>query len=312
MRHFTLYIVFLITVASCRTKTTGDLTAAYSTHYSRSLAYVRGTQINYFFKGSGLNGRLPNCYDPDISPAGSQLAFTEYYKSKNPNAAGSNRRIAILNAKTGIQRLIEIDSEQSCRPVWSPNGQRIAFSYFDKEWNIAIADTQNVIKVIKHTSRGYHGLSWAPDNQMIFAHDLDTLYFIDTSGAIIQKLSIQTITSGQSKSSSTVFTLTADKQFLVFNGSNSQATFYPDNEYRANMPDALYKYNLKDKTLQKLTPDDMNCVDYKISGDSIFYSAVSRENKSITHVYKMSVNEPKFSQFIKNGHSISVTQQNGL
>ena len=299
---------------ACKSRERTDLQSD-TTKYSITLAYSRGEYIYYYSTKSNKHGTIFNCYDPCISPDGLELAYTENYESDNPNAAGSNRRIVILNLETGNKRNIVYDSQEYYGPIWSNDGKKIAFNAFSNGvWNIVVVDTNlNNYRVLKPQSKkSYHTISWTTDDKEILTHNLDTLFIIDTSNLIREQLPVKDIINKRSKSSATVFHLTPDRKFLIFNADNNEASFCNnENEIHDGLPNALYKYDLDNKSLAKITPDTLYSSDYEISGETIYFAASPKCNAHKRGIYTISLNGKNLKEFIKNANNITVEKKNG-
>jgi Tol biopolymer transport system component len=313
MRHLSI-LVLLIFLIACKSREETD-PQSDTAKYAMTLAYSRGEYINYYSTKSNRHGTISNCYDPCISPDGLELAYTENYESDNPNAAGSNRRIVVLNLETGEKRIIIYNSHQYYGPVWSNDGKKIAFNAFTNGvWNIVLVDTNlNNYRVLKpQSTSGYHTISWTSDDKEILTHNLDTLFIIDTSNIIREQFLVKDIINNRSKSSATVFNLTPDRKYLVFNADNNEASFCSDtNEFHDGLPNALYKYELYSKSLVKLTPDTLYCSDYEVSRDKIYFTASRKCNARKRNIYTISLEGKNLKEFLKDGKSITVEKKNG-
>lgn len=314
MCHFVrhLKIIILLTLfCCCKAKTKEIVYKPNTTNFSTNLAFCNQDKLYYYIADKKKLSTINNGSDPDISPDGSLLGFTDNYKSQNPNAAGANRRVAVLNLKTGLKKIIEYPSEQCYGPVWSYDGTQIAFRAFtDKKWNIVLSKNDKVTKILRPEIDCF-SISWTADNKSILTHNLDTLFIIDTSNTIKSKISIKDIISKSNVSSSTTFTLTPDNRYLIFNASNDDATFCTPNEYHADNPDAIFKYDTHDKKLMKLTPNDFFCGEYAIVDDLIYFTASLKCSKHEANIYSMDLAGQNIKQFLKKANSITLTKKNG-
>jgi len=311
MRHPTIIVFLTLLFCSCKTKPKEVGYKPDTSNFSTNLAFSNQDKLYYYTTDKKQLSIIKDGYDANISPDGSYLAFTDYYKSKNPNAAGSDRRIAILNLQTGLKNIIDYPSEQCYGPVWNKDGTQIAFSVIvNNKWNIGLSINNKVIKILR-PEIDCHSISWTADNKSILTHNLDTLFIIDTSNIVKSKISIKDIINKSNVSSSTTFTLTPDNRYLIFNASNDNATFCSENEYHSDNPYAIFKYDMQDKRLMKLTPNDLFCGNYTIVDDLIYFTASPKCSDHQSNVYSMSLTGQNIKQFLKNANSITLTKKNG-
>ncbi|MFN5793405.1 MAG: TolB family protein [Bacteroidota bacterium] len=308
IRHPTIIVFLILFFCSCKTKTKEIAYKPDITNFSTNLAFSNQDKLYYYTTEKKQLSIINNGYDANISPDGSYLAFTDYYKSKNPNAAGSDRRVAILNLKTGLKKIIDYPSEQCYGPVWSKDGTQIAFSVIvNQKWNIGLSINDKFIKILR-PEINCNSISWTADNKSILTHTLDTLYIIDTSNIIKSKIPIKDIISSSNISSSTTFTLTPDNRYFIFNASNIDATFCTENEYHSDNPYAIFKCDIQNKKLMKLTPDDLFCGNYTIVDDLIYFTASPKCSDHQRNIYSISLTGQNLKPFLKNANDITLSR----
>lgn len=310
MKKFATILILTFGVISCEIKNKNDALQYDLKYFSTNIAFYNAGTIFYSTSDDKKISTILDCSDPNISPDGTELAFTESIKSKRPNAAAGDRQVSILNLKSKKKIRIPYNSEQVYGAVWSNDGKKIAIKiYEDSKWSIGIVENKKVVKILKSKSReSYHSISWASDNNTILTHSFDTLFFIDSLNYIRQKMSIKEITNGKSVGSGSTFTLTKDNRFLIFNAMNFEATFCNENEYRANLPDAIFKYDIKLKKLTKLTPDELFCHDYQILEDKVYFSASQRCNRHQSNIYTMNLEGKEIKEILKNASNITIAK----
>ena len=139
--------------------------------------------------GSGIVELHINGYDPSVSPDGTKIAYCSlrndiYSQIYVANSDGS-----------GEKEVTKITTGDSCGPVWSHDGKKIAFYSFaltHPSRNPAIwtmdPDGSNVKRIVEH------GLSptWSPDNKQIaFAGNHDgkfQIYAMNSDGTNVRRL----------------------------------------------------------------------------------------------------------------------------
>jgi Tol biopolymer transport system component len=139
--------------------------------------------------GSGITDLHINGYDPSVSPDGTKIAYCslrddQYSQIYVANADGSSEK-----------RITRITTGDSCGPVWSHDGKKIAFHSFalpHPSRNPAVwvmnPDGTNMKRIAEH------GLSpsWSPDDkQMVFASNHDgkfQIYAMNSDGSNVRRL----------------------------------------------------------------------------------------------------------------------------
>lgn len=139
--------------------------------------------------GSGITELHINGYDPSISPDGSKVAYCSLREDQYS-------QIYVANADgSGEKRITKITTGDSCGPVWSHDGKKIAFYSFaltHPSRNPAIwvmdPDGGNAKRLTEH------GLSatWSSDDRQIaFASNRDgkfQIYAMNADGANVRRL----------------------------------------------------------------------------------------------------------------------------
>src|SRR6266496_4233039 len=141
----------------------------------RKIAFERGDNVWIAnLDGSDAEkvaaGSLPN-----ISPDATRLAFNTSEDSKT--RPGPERHIAITDLASGkVTVLKDIPSDNCFGPVWSPDGNKIAFSIMaEKEWQLGIVNADGSgFRFVKNaglkTEAGMNGndrLSVSPDGKTL-------------------------------------------------------------------------------------------------------------------------------------------------
>jgi Tol biopolymer transport system component len=140
--------------------------------------------------GSAIAELHINGYDPSVSPDGTKITFCSLRDDQDS-------QIYVANADgTGEKRITRVTTGDSCGPVWSHDGKKIAFYSFalpHPSRNPAVwvmdPDGSNMKRIVEH------GLSpsWSPDDkQMAFASNRDgkfQIYAMNSDGSGVRRLS---------------------------------------------------------------------------------------------------------------------------
>jgi len=126
--------------------------------------------------GSGIKELNVYGYDPSVSPDGTKIAYCSLQHDQYS-------QIYVVNVDgTNAKRITNITTGDSCGPVWSHDGKRIAFYSFalthpSRNPAIWVADSDGA----NLTRLAEHGMSpsWSPnDKQIVFASNRDAKFQI--------------------------------------------------------------------------------------------------------------------------------------
>jgi Tol biopolymer transport system component len=295
------FLVFLVVGFTYCTSKEDNVIKYDLNKFPSNIAFFNEGNIYYYVSNTKKQFIIHNSSNPNISPNGTELAFTESIEKQ----ANSGRRVSVLNIVNGIKITIPCKSEQVYGAVWSHKGNKLALNVMmNDRWKVGVVENKKDIMVLDaKSSNNYHNVSWGQDDSYVLTHTLDTLFFIDISGIVKRKIPIKEFNA----SSGTIFTLTKDERFIIFNARNLEATFCNDNEYRANVPDAIFKYDLELNKLVRLTPNDFFCGNYQIIDDIIYFDASLKCNKHRYKIYKMNLEGKGVIEILDNAHKISIS-----
>jgi len=132
----------------------------------------------------GTPRRLCNGNDPEISPRGDAVAFTDY--------RDEGRRIALLRLGEKTARLVAgIPGDNSYGPRWSPDGMRLLFNHWlpdEARWVTAVVSTAGGdLRLVTGAVRDVYSPFWADDGASVYAQDLEFLYRFDLQGRILEQ-----------------------------------------------------------------------------------------------------------------------------
>jgi dipeptidyl aminopeptidase/acylaminoacyl peptidase len=139
--------------------------------------------------GSGITALRINGYDPSVSPDGTKIAFCSLRDDQYS-------QIYVANSDgTGEKRITKITTGDSCGPVWSHDGKKIAFYSFAQPHpsrNPAVwvmdPDGSNMKRLAEHGMEA----TWSPDDKQIaFASNRDgkfQIYVMSADGSNPRRL----------------------------------------------------------------------------------------------------------------------------
>ena len=201
--------------------------------------------------------------DPCISPDGKKLAYTATDKQ-------GERFIAVTDLNSKKKIIFNTKSNNCYGPMWSPNGQYIAYNVFNVQnssWSIAIIDSGNTsFKVLTASLPQSYSPTWTADNKNIVAQDMEKVYLFDLDGTVVRSYKISDMTKDLSPSSADRFQLTADGRKIVFSSEVDEAggTDGP--------PTAVFVYDINTKTTRRLSPRGYFCSDILVKGNKVLFT----------------------------------------
>ncbi|MET4142900.1 hypothetical protein [Pedobacter sp. UYP1] len=207
--------------------------------------------------------------DPAVSPDGNMLAYTV-------SDSLGNRSIWVANMVSKSQVQLNVKSKNYYRAVWSPSGDRIAFSIFNKKslWKVGIIKTDNsgYVMLDSVSKLSVYAPTWRNENQII-AQDLQKLYTFDLTGKVVGSVSISDlIGKGFSVASNHNFFYSKDGKKLIFNAGNSDVL--PG----LNGPgEAVYVLDLASKQVKRISPVGVSVPSlFVTANDKIIYSGMEK------------------------------------
>ena len=159
------------------------LAVCISLIFSMSLGLSLGTEKDYKLLDEETYMEMESVGSPNISPDGKQIIFTRGWVDKMNDRQASNLWIADSNGER-IRELTHGNWRDSS-PVWSPNGEKIAF-LSDKDGTSQIhvmwLDTREVAQ-LTHVDKTPESLRWSPDGKMLvltmFLEDTDDILEVE-------------------------------------------------------------------------------------------------------------------------------------
>jgi TolB protein len=147
-----------------------------------------------------LTPKPGNRGEPSWSPAGRTILFTAVPPGQPPSASGwPYRDVYVMNADgSGRRNLTHTPEGLEFDPVWSPDGQRIAFSRLagpPGEVRIVVMNAdgsgkQAVTPKLAHTGDGWIVVTaaWSPRGPRIAFDDHDAVYVVNADGSGLRRL----------------------------------------------------------------------------------------------------------------------------
>ena len=264
------------------------------------LSFTRGDFIYVLDKESKVPVRLVKGMDPNLSPSGRFLAYTiSTGGSQNPD-----RTIRVMDLRTRTTSDFKsLSGFITYMPIWSPDETHYAFNILiDHIWHVAVMGLASgrwtAVTRSLPDKFGTYLSSWTPEGKTLLCQDLSTLYEVDLSGKIANKWSIEKIAGENGVSSSTRFTFSADRRYLIFDTSEAEESA------------TVFLFNLLNNRLQRLTSKNVLAGQpiWLPGSDNFLYSSFRKmpRNNGIFDIYKSSIAGARPVLILQNAWNLSV------
>jgi TolB protein len=228
--------------------------------------------------------------DPYLAPDGSKLAFTL-------NSAKGDRQVEVIDLATKQKTILHTNNMNCYGPVWSPDGQFIAYNAFiNSTWFICMIDKDNhspvVVTKMLNYGTGAYSPTWSADNKKIVIHNMDTVFVFNTKSELLEKIPIAKFADPTDITSATKFILTNDEKKIVFDCSVNEPGF-------EEPPGAIFVFDRQAKTTKRITPKGYWCYQTFLKGDRIYFSA-SKAKSKINNIYSVKPDGSDFKLELSN------------
>src|SRR5205085_7128272 len=109
------------------------------------------------------------------------------------------RRVGVTEIATGHTTMFkDVPSENAYYPVWSPDGQWIAFTFRrNSVWDLALIKPDgtgfSVIKKGEEKEVTLYSPCWGHDNKTIFCENMSTLFQLGLDGCVLKQWTVERI-----------------------------------------------------------------------------------------------------------------------
>lgn len=149
------------------------------------------------------------------------LGDNELALVKPPTLENSNSSLFLLNVKEKTLNQV-LDSKKNLEVAWSPNRQKILYSYTDLytnngEFYIMDLDTKENRRL--SPDHNASGCAWSLDNKTVYCAGSDSFVFFDTSAPDIKTRTVNAPVNPDTTYATDIF-LTSAEDYLIFKNSN--------------------------------------------------------------------------------------------
>ena len=274
----------------------------------RKIAFERGDNVWIAnLDGSDAKkiaaGSLPN-----ISPDATRLAFNTNEDSKT--RPGPERHIAITDLASGkVTVLKDIPSDNCFGPVWSPDGNKIAFSIMaEKEWHLGIVNADGsgfrFVKNAALKNDAFGAPTWARDGKSIFCHDLDNIYQIDLDGNVLKKWELSKILTDASMNGNDRLSVSPDGKALLMDVDLGAE--HERKNWDGPQP-AIYKFDLATEKSTRVTGKNDFVWDPCWLTNEEFLCLIQKENEREPSLYRIPITGKNPKLLAKHARTPSVS-----
>src|SRR5206468_554682 len=277
----------------------------------RKIAYSRGEKIFVADPDGTHSKKIADGDWPEISPDGARVAFNTEGDAKN--RPGPERHIAIADVASGkVTVLPNIPSDNCFRPVWSRDGNQIAFYIMSEgDWQIGVVKSNGsdfrFLKKAGPNNNSFWSMCWAPQDHSFFCQDLTNLYQFAVDGSLIKRWDIGKLTGGGSMSSGTRLDVSPDGKRLLLSIDMGEESGRKD--WDGPLP-ALWAFDVQSQKATRLTPKKLFGWDgVWLDNDNILFLSRAADEKEDS-IYRMSTDGKNLKVLIKNARFPTVSAPN--
>jgi Tol biopolymer transport system component len=234
--HLALLFLFLCV---CSTPGFAARLMAFQRNDGIYVADIDGTKAAFVCKGN----------DPDISPDGTQIAYT--------HSEGDGRFIAVYDLRARTVRVLrQIPGTNSYGPHWSGDGKKILFNHFAADrhgrtdWKIGVvAADGSTMRLLRGNGAGSeYSPAWRGADQVVF-QDMKNLLVASLDGTIVKTIPFVRLGVPDGASSAMHFVPSADGKKILFD-----ADVVTDPPLADGLPSAVFIYNVVSGSRVRVTP----------------------------------------------------------
>lgn len=237
-------------------------------------------------------------HDPCISPDGTKLAYTVY--SKN-----GNRTIGIIDLTTKQKSLLHTNSYNCYGPVWSPDGDYIAYNVFDEQkanWSIAVINIADGLpRVITKKQEQCYSPAWSNDSKSVITQDLDDIFVFDLGGNIINKYKVTDVVKGMGLSSTDRVLLSPEGRKMIYSCDVDEPGY-------DGPPSAAFVYDIDNKTSVRLSPKGYYATGVWLQGGKVLFTG-GKIQSMVSNVYVVGLDGKNLKLLFANCSNISAKTQ---
>lgn len=253
---------------------------------------------------------LSSGYDPEISPMGTDFAFTLSSEKEE------GRKIALFNIKTKKMTVPNfIPGTNNYGPRWSPDGKALIFNYWDEkqsDWGIGRYSLEDgKFAHLAPELTGVYSPFWSADGLSVYCHDLDNLYRIDLSdGKVAEMRKLSEVLGEAMPSSGIHFSVSPDGSKWLFDGEVEDTGGWQKSG--DGLIGALFLFLPDEGTTTRITSDRISALSPSWKGDGeeyLFFGYTQKEMRAgkggVFGLFRSSLSQKEPVLFLSDGETPS-------
>ena len=274
----------------------------------RKIAYSRGENIFVADADGTHSKKIAGGGWPEISPDGARIALNTEGDAKN--RPGPERHIAIADVASGkVTVLPNIPSDNCFRPVWSRDGNQIAFYIMSEgDWQIGVVKSNGTdfrfLKKAGPNNNSFWSMCWGPQDHSFFCQDLTNLYQFAVDGSLIKQWDIGKLTGGGSMSSGTRLDVSPNGRRIIFDVDLAEESTRKNWD---GAPPGIFVLDLETDSATRVSAKGIYAFDPQFITDDEFLCSIQKEKETERSIYRVSMDGKNMKRLIKNGRFPSVS-----
>lgn len=266
---------------------------------ARPLVYEQKDAVSVSqLDGTGAK-KIAGGQSPDLSPDGTKLAFNTVQDVGQP----AHRKIAVADLTSGgVKTFDDIPSDNCLGPEWSPDGSKILFYlYVKQDMRIGIVNADGTgFRFLEKEGvkpHSYWSICWARDGQSIFGQDMESLYQLDSGGAILKKWVISKLVPKGGMSGDIRLGVSPDGTTLLMDVEMDEVV--KRKHWDGPLP-SVWTLNLATGKAVRLTPKSLLAWDsHWLGADSILFCS-EEIGENDPSIYRMGLDGKGKKRLVKN------------
>jgi Tol biopolymer transport system component len=277
---------------------------ALSAHAGPLLCFARDKDV-YVSSLDGTGERLvvQGGTDPEISPDGTKIVYTDNY--------GEGRRIAVRDL-TGQKTTIfkNLPSENAYGPTWSPDGQSLLFQILNEQhWGLARITVNDAevreVKVPGTDQEDVFSPTWSADGKTIFCQDLTDLYQVDLNGQVKARWRISSLLPRADMYRNDRIQTAVDNKFFLL---DVQLDRDGSIEGWEGPPAAIVLVDIEAREVRQLTPDNLyGWGVWRLNDNEVLFTGT--EDGQHFAIYRMAFDSSEPKKLVATGSNPSASRR---
>jgi len=271
---------------------------AFGQNKSYDYCYVKGNGVWVYSIADKKDYLILNprsASDVAISPDGKSVAYTVI-------SVKGDRTLGIMDLNTKNKKTLKTGSQNCFGPVWSPDGNYIAYNVFDNKksnWQVAIIKVSGNTSPQILTAQMLQCMmpTWSVDSKAVAVQDMQNVYIIDLTGNLTSTYKISELNKDWGPSSADRFIITNNR--IAFSSEENDPVKGVDEP-----PTAIFIYDLATKSTLRLSPKGYYAWGLVVKGNKLLFN-MEKFRSSIPNIYSVDTDGHNLKMLFSNARDIS-------